>query len=247
MNISNLLKSSTYVCIVLFGFGSNAVWAQKLPVCHITKFHSGINLTFAHCSEERSGSVRGILRGGAGVDVTISSDNEMFIVEKVDSVDLSRQSSKESVTIYGDYLNHEINGKSASIELAQIPNWVIDFVNLHRANLESYSSLPGYRSIQRIYAEPERRARVQAAKDEEQRQRDQAAQVKREEALRAELAALGPVLAPMQVGQLFAKADELLEHKRVEGARMALRLLVAKYTGHPLATIAAQQLGNLSH
>jgi hypothetical protein len=53
-------------------------------------------------------------------------------------------------------------------------------------------------------------------------------------------------IANMNAGQLFAKADELSSQGDTAKARETLRLLLSKFSDHPLAATAAQQMAGMS-
>jgi hypothetical protein len=242
------------VLLVLVG----SAQAQKLPMCYRTGTDTFISLTFAHCQEERSGYIRGILRGGPGVEVLFSRSGYTSFT-KVDSVDLSQKKETDDVAVWAHNVMRNVNGAgSKQIKDEGIPDWLFAFVETHFNELSQYRSEAGagFVGVERVMAERQKIAAAQAAaqrqRDEQERQQQaardaEAAQQARAQAAQREQEMQGVrrQLGALNAGQLFARADEYRSKGQIDEAREALRLLVAKFPNHGLAPAAAQQLASL--
>ncbi len=95
-----------------------------------------------------------------------------------------------------------------------------------------------------VYAQAEQANRVEQERLRAEAERKRAVELARQEAMAREQQEFRAKLESSNPGQLFAIADEFAAKGDAERAREVRRLLVSRFSDHPLAVVAAQQIAS---
>ncbi len=232
-----------------FSFASNAVFAQS-PDCTLN-FASGIGYHYGEYVLNKSRD-NCVLMRGEGVAINFIRASEMNLATIRRSSNNISGGGKyvilETVSFSSDssVIQVSASGGTSSRGTQNIPESVEKWTTLHRDDFAKYvpNHLP---AIDSQVAEKQKVLDAENAKiAQEKTATEKIVQDKRQAQDTVDAAKLRAEIAKMNVGQLFAKADELSSSGDSVKAREVLRALVIRFPDHPLAAQAAAQMAGMN-